>query len=91
MARPLDDKAFVAIMVDGISFHDYLLVVAVGVDSEGRKHILGIWDGATENSAVVKELLSDLVERGLAPDRNYLFVIDGSKASLPELENSART
>ena len=80
MERPLDGADFVAIMIDGISFHDYLLVAALGVDSEGTKHILGLWDGATENSVVVKELLENLVERGLDTERNYLFVIDGSKA-----------
>lgn len=80
MERPLGGSDFVAIMIDGISFHDYLLVAALGVDSEGKKHILGLWDGATENSVVVKELLEDLVERGLNPERRYLFVIDGAKA-----------
>ncbi len=33
-----------------------------------------------ENTTVVKELLEDLVARGLDPERRYLFVIDGAKA-----------
>ena len=78
--RPLEDLDLCVLMVDGISFHEFTLVVALGVTSDGRKHVLGIWDGATENGAVVKALLEGLVERGLPIDRNYLFVIDGSKA-----------
>lgn len=80
MERPLEDADLVAVMVDGISFHDFTLVVALGVASDGKKQVLGIWDGATENGTVVKALLENLVERGLDTDRNYLFVIDGSKA-----------
>jgi transposase-like protein len=53
---------------------------AVGVDSEGHKHVLAIREGATENATVVKELLLDLVARGVNPDPQPLFVIDGSKA-----------
>ena len=80
MERPLEDLDLCVLMIDGISFHEFTLVVALGVDSEGKKHVLGIWDGATENGAVVKALLEDLIERGLSSERNYLFVIDGSKA-----------
>ena len=47
---------------------------------EGNKHVLGIREGATENSTVVTELLEDIVARGVDPKRKMLFVIDGSKA-----------
>ena len=80
LERPLHDLDLAVIMVDGISFHDSLLVVAIGVAFDGTKQILGIWDGATENSAVVTALLENLVERGLKTTRRLLFVIDGSKA-----------
>jgi transposase-like protein len=56
------------------------MIVAAGVDSEGRKHVLGIQEGATENATVVAELLEDIVSRGVDPNRKMLFVIDGSKA-----------
>ena len=52
----------------------------VGVDAEGRKHVLGLRDGASENATVCTALLEDLVERGVKPGRRRLFVIDGSKA-----------
>lgn len=80
LQRPLGDLDLAAIMIDGIHFHDYLLVVALGIDCEGSKHVLGIWDGPTENSTLVTELLANLVERGLSSEKRYLFIIDGSKA-----------
>jgi transposase-like protein len=49
-------------------------------EHNGRKHVLGIAEGASENLGVAKGLLENLVERGLDPQRRYLFVIDGSKA-----------
>lgn len=78
--RSLEDLDLVAIMIDGVAFHETLLVVALGVDSEGRKHILGLWEGATENTEVVKSLLEDLVHRGVDTTKRYLFVLDGAKA-----------
>jgi hypothetical protein len=55
-------------------------VAALGVDTQGYKHVLGLREGASENAQVVKDLLADLVERGLSSERRRLFVIDGSKA-----------
>ena len=56
------------------------MIGAVGVDLEGNKHVLGIREGATENSTVITELLEDIVSRGVDPKPKMLFVIDGSKA-----------
>lgn len=78
--RSLADLDLVAILIDGLTFRETLLVVALGVDSEGRKHVLGLWEGATENAEVVKSLLEDLVRRGVGTDKRYLFVLDGAKA-----------
>ena len=69
-----------AIFIDGIHLGQQVLVVALGLENSGQKHVLGLWQGATENTTVVKELLEDLVARGLHPERRYLFVIDGAKA-----------
>jgi len=68
------------IYIDGLIFGDYTMIGAVGVDSQGNKHMLGIREGATENSTVVKKLLEDIVARGVDPKRKILFVIDGSKS-----------
>jgi transposase-like protein len=47
---------------------------------KAKRHVLGLWPGATENSTLVRELLADLRERGLNTEAAMLVVIDGSKA-----------
>lgn len=78
--RRFDGLKLLVIYIDGLIFGDYTMIGAVGVDSEGKKHVLGIREGATENSTVITELLEDIVSRGVEPKRKMLFVIDGSKA-----------
>lgn len=68
------------LMIDGKQLYGECVVVALGVDFKGQKHILGLVQGATENSVVVQQLLDDLVERGLDPAQPMLIVLDGSKA-----------
>jgi hypothetical protein len=68
------------VMVDGIHLGDSVILVALGIDARGNKHALGLHEGSTENTWVVKALLSDLIERALAADRARLWVIDGGKA-----------
>jgi transposase-like protein len=78
--RRFDDSNILVIYIDGIQFGDCHVIVALGVDSGGCKHVLGLRQGSSENSQVATELLNDIVERGVKPDRLRLFVIDGSKA-----------
>jgi transposase-like protein len=78
--RRFDDVDILVIYIDGIVFAEHNIIAAVGVDSEGYKHVLGIAEGATENSAVATALLESIAERGVAPSVKRLFVIDGSKA-----------
>ena len=78
--RRFDELDLLVIYIDGQDFGGHQVVSAVGVDTEGRKHVLGLSEGATENAVVVKGLLEDLMERGVKPGRRRLFVIDGSKA-----------
>lgn len=68
------------LMIDGKQLHGECVVTALGVDFKGQKHILGLAQGATENSVVVQQLLDDLVERGLDATQAMLIVLDGSKA-----------
>jgi transposase-like protein len=79
-SRRLEKLDLPVILVDGIHFRDRIVLIALGIDSEGGKHILGLREGSTENATVVKALLADLVERGLDPERVRLWVIDGAKA-----------
>lgn len=80
LARRFGELKLLVIYIDGLIFGDYTMIGAVGVDLEGHKHVLGIREGATENSTVVTELLEDIVSRGVDAKRKMLFVIDGSKA-----------
>ena len=56
------------------------VLAAVGVDEDGKKYVLGVRSGASENATVTTALLEDLVARGIRPDRRRLFVVDGAKA-----------
>ena len=80
LTTPLGDRQFPIVLIDGIVLGDHTVVIALGVDTEGKKQILGLREGHTEHSRVAKALLRDLVDRGLDPDRARLFVIDGAKA-----------
>ena len=79
LQRPVP-KDLLALMIDSKFFAGDCVVAAVGIDRQGRKHVLGLWHGATENATVVKGLLEDLVSRGLDSERKLLVVIDGAKA-----------
>jgi putative transposase len=78
--KNLAELNLVVLLIDGIEYQGQTLIVALGVAESGTKHVLGLWQGATENATVTKELLEDLVTRGLNRQRRYLFVLDGSKA-----------
>ena len=80
LARRLDGIDLPVVMIDGIHFRDRVVLVALGFDAQGKKHILGLREGSTEKTAVVRSLLSDLIDRGLNADRARLWVIDGAKA-----------
>jgi transposase-like protein len=80
LARRFNALQIPVIYIDGITFGEHHVIAAVGIDHEGKKHILGLREGATENATVVSDLLQDMVERGVAPGVRRLFVIDGSKA-----------
>lgn len=74
--RGLKDLGIVAVFVDGKRFSKLGAVVALGVGADGRKHVLGLYQSSTENSAACRELLEDLERRGL-PEGEILFVVDG--------------
>lgn len=57
-----------------------MILVALGIDAKGAKHVLGLREGSTEATRVVRSLLSDLIDRGLDAQRMRLWVIDGGKA-----------
>ena len=79
MERKLDTYEFVALFLDGKTFGDDEMVIAVGVSTAGEKVILGFVQTATENEAVCKHFLEGLVTRGLKYEEGLLVVIDGAK------------
>jgi putative transposase len=80
MSRPLGDLRLAVLMLDGIELKGRCCVVALGIDTDGVKHPLGLWDGSTENATVATTLLTNLVERGLDIEQGVLVVLDGAKA-----------
>jgi len=80
MSRRLDDVRLAVLMLDGIELKGRCCVVALGITTDGVKLPLGLWDGSTENATIAKELLSNLVSRGLDLGQGVLCVIDGAKA-----------
>jgi transposase-like protein len=80
MERPLGELRLCAVLIDGTPFKDRQMIVALGIGCDGRKTVLGLREGATENATVVGALLSDLLARGLDFSTPRLYVLDGAKA-----------
>ena len=78
--RPLGALRLCAVWIDGTPFKDRQMIVALGIGCDGRKTVLGLREGVTENAAVVGALLRDLIERGLDFDTPRLYILDGGKA-----------
>jgi transposase-like protein len=77
--RSLEGYEFVALILDGKSFGTDEMVIALGVTIEGRKIPLGFVQTGTENERVGRQLLDQLLERGLRVNGGLLCVIDGSR------------
>ena len=78
--RDLSKLSLAVLMLDGIHFEDHVVLVALGFENDWKKHVLGLWEGATENSRACKALLENLASRGLQTNRSMLIVLDGAKA-----------
>jgi transposase-like protein len=80
LKRDLSAIDMVVLMIDGMHVEEHVLLVALAIDSDGKKHVLGLHEGATENAASCRALISELQDRGLRTDKVILAVLDGSKA-----------
>jgi len=69
LARDLSDIDMAALMIDGIVFAECCCVVSLAITVDGTKIPIGLFDGDTENTVLVRDLLADLVERGLPSSR----------------------
>ena len=79
LAQPLNEVDLPVLVIDGTHMGKHLLVIAMGIDADGVKHVLGVVEGTTESSHVCRSLLRQLIERGMPVERARLVVIDGSK------------
>jgi putative transposase len=77
--RDLSDEDYVALFLDGKTFADATMVIALGITMTGEKRVLGFVESATENATVLSSFLRSLLGRGLDVSRGLLVVIDGGK------------
>ncbi len=76
-----------AVFIDTIHRAGEAYLVALGIDTEGIKHILGFWQGATENHEICESLLSDLERRGLLLSCKILWITDGGKGIIKAIKD----
>lgn len=86
--RDLSGIDLVAVFLDGKSFAEDTMVVALGVATDGSKHLLGFVQTDTENARVIGQFLSGLIDRGLDVSEGILAVVDGSKGLISGLKKA---
>ncbi|MCH8157923.1 MAG: transposase, partial [Nitrospinae bacterium] len=79
LERDLSGHDILAIFIDGKSFADNEIIIALGITLEGQKIVLGFIESSTENHRVCRDFLNGLIDRGLNPENEILFIIDGAK------------
>jgi transposase-like protein len=84
--RGLSDIIPFAIFIDTIHRGGEAFLIALGIDTEGYKHVLGFWEGATENHEICEELFMDMERRGLRLSKKILWVTDGGKGIIKALK-----
>jgi len=84
--RDLSDFRAFAIFIDTIHRAGKAFMVALGIDAEGQKRVLGFWEGATENNEVCKGLFMDLEGRGLKLTKKVMWVTDGGSGIIKALK-----
>jgi len=77
--RDLSELDVVALFLDGKTFADDEMVIALGVTLQGDKVFLGFVQTDTESGRVIASFLRSLVERGLDLSAGALGVIDGAR------------
>lgn len=77
--RDLSPYDLVGLFLDGKTFGEDEMVIALGVTISGEKVVLGFVQTATENEGVCTQFLRSLLERGLDVSQGVLCVIDGAK------------
>jgi putative transposase len=76
-----------AIFIDTINRAGVAFMIALGIGRDGRKRVLGFWEGATENHEVCQELIADMGRRGLLLSKKIVWVTDGGKGIIKALKD----
>lgn len=84
--RSFDRMEPFAVFLDGYHIGSNVFIVGLLVDTHGKKHVLGFWEGATENHEICIELFNNLEDRGLSLTSEILFIIDGGKGVIKALK-----
>ena len=77
--RDLSGEDVVAVFLDGKTFADATMVIALGITLAGEKRFLGFVETDTENATVLTPFLRSLIERGLDVSQGVLVILDGGK------------
>jgi transposase-like protein len=88
--RDLCGEDVVALFLDGKTFADATMVVALGITFSGEKRFLGFVETDTENERVLTPFLRSLLERGLDISQGLLVVIDGGKGLRASVKKAFR-
>ena len=75
--RDLSDEDVVAVVLDGKTFAEATMVIALGITLTGEKRFLGFVETDTENAQVLTLFLRSLLERGLDVSPGVLVILDG--------------
>jgi transposase-like protein len=79
LSESLEGRDFPVLMIDGTVLGDHVMLVAMGIEADGMKRVLGVVEGSSESEQAGRALLRNLIERGLPVERMRLFVVDGGK------------
>ncbi|MCI0617148.1 transposase, partial [bacterium] len=85
--RSLENFEPFAIFLDGYHLGGEIFIVALGLNVDGFKQVLGFWQGATENHSVCQELFADLEARKLRLSENIIYITDGGKGIIKALKD----
>ena len=89
--RDLSGEDYVAVFLDGKTFADATMVLALGITMSGEKRILGFVETDTENVKVLAPFLRSLVERGLDVSQGILVILDGGKGLRAAVKKAFQT
>lgn len=79
LERDLSGYDFVGLVMDGKTYSETQVIVAMGVTMAGEKILLGFTEASSENYTICKEFLNRLINRGMRADQEILVVLDGAK------------